>query len=482
MFALFSIKQGDKSYYTNGDAFQKLTESAFRCYTQALKLEPNNTKLWIEYGNSAYNVASYSSRLRKAILYYGDPSLGTSSLHLNRLKRTRKRMLRVARRCFISANNTECTDEMWLHYYLLGKIAEKSDLFLALEYYELADIYLFLNGATYPKKISYHSPSRLSIEALEIHYRIHASTLKVLRSSQSISKKNLLHVKYHLIKALRSPFVKQANLLFPTVPDHDYTFGNVNSANFTNKKARDDIREALEDMIAVVEDELGKKDERKLKAFLIELCLSAMRRCLKRYPNHYKSLYRLAHHFFIINDFIAARTVLLGCFTASPGSAVNSTLNEDNLEAPKSELIYGLFAERKNHNFFNGIWRIPIDDIDRPGSFSTHMYRSIFLLVKVCTALLDHHLLSTLAIQLSKTPEAGKKYLRDVDRTKLAKEALERCFLILKNRISEVKHQRERLEPLVIEVRRVSEKLMKCNIFTKETAEFSGELYKIITN
>lgn len=36
------------------------------------------------------------------------------------------------------------------------------------------------NNATYPNKINYYNPQHLSVEALEIHYRIHASILKYL--------------------------------------------------------------------------------------------------------------------------------------------------------------------------------------------------------------------------------------------------------------------------------------------------------------
>lgn len=36
------------------------------------------------------------------------------------------------------------------------------------------------NNACYPDKISYTNPQHLSLEALEIHYRIHASILKYL--------------------------------------------------------------------------------------------------------------------------------------------------------------------------------------------------------------------------------------------------------------------------------------------------------------
>lgn len=36
------------------------------------------------------------------------------------------------------------------------------------------------NKATYPEKINYNNPQHLSVEALELNYRIHASILKYL--------------------------------------------------------------------------------------------------------------------------------------------------------------------------------------------------------------------------------------------------------------------------------------------------------------
>ncbi|KTF83644.1 hypothetical protein cypCar_00006387, partial [Cyprinus carpio] len=70
-----------------------------------------------------------------------------------------------------------------------------------------------------------------------------------------------------------------------------------------------------------------------------------------------------------------------------------------------------------------GIWRIPVDDIDRPGSFASHMNRSIVLLLDVLSQLKDHHTLLKISLMLQRTPDQGKKYLRDVDRQVLAKRA-----------------------------------------------------------
>ena len=138
------------------------------------------------------------------------------------------------------------------------------------------------------------------------------------------------------------------------------------------------------------------------------MCLNAIHRCLIRYPTHYKSLYRLAYYYYASGDVMAAREVLLNNFRAVPDGLSASTFQQPSQINPT--LVTGLFNERKNNNLFNGIWRIPIDEVDRPGSFSTHMYRSAFLLIRVSTTLFDFNTLCQVTIQLSKVPEAGKKY------------------------------------------------------------------------
>lgn len=55
-----------------------------------------------------------------------------------------------------------------------------------------------------------------------------------------------------------------------------------------------------------------------------------------------------------------------------------------------------------------GIWRIPVDEIDRPGSFAWHMNRSIVLLLKVLAQLRDHGTLLRVSSMLQRTPDQGK--------------------------------------------------------------------------
>ncbi|KAM3610377.1 uncharacterized protein V6R79_003088 [Siganus canaliculatus] len=154
------------------------------------------------------------------------------------------------------------------------------------------------------------------------------------------------------------------------------------------------------------------------RRMLLDLCVRALFLCLGRFPQHYKSLYRLA--FFYSNskthqNLPWARDVLLG-----------SSVPWQQLKHMPAQ---GLFCERNKTNLFNGIWRIPVDEIDRPGSFASHMNRSIVLLLEVLSQLKDHDTLLKVSFMLQRTPDQGKKYLRDVDRQVLAKRAF---FLTVK--------------------------------------------------
>uniref|UniRef100_A0A8B9LHX5 Calcineurin binding protein 1 n=1 Tax=Astyanax mexicanus TaxID=7994 RepID=A0A8B9LHX5_ASTMX len=153
----------------------------------------------------------------------------------------------------------------------------------------------------------------------------------------------------------------------------------------------------------------GRVEQKKV---LVDMCVRALFVCLGRFPQHYKSLYRLAHLYTYSKthkNLQWARDVLLG-----------SSVPWQQLKHMPAQ---GLFCERNKTNLFNGIWRIPVDEIDRPGSFASHMNRSIVLLLEVLSHLKDHDTLLKISLMLQRTPDQGKKYLRDVDRQVLAKRA-----------------------------------------------------------
>ncbi|XP_056628426.1 calcineurin-binding protein cabin-1 isoform X3 [Triplophysa dalaica] len=154
---------------------------------------------------------------------------------------------------------------------------------------------------------------------------------------------------------------------------------------------------------------MGREEQR---TALVDLCVRSLFLCLSRFPQHYKSLYRLANLYAYSRthkNLQWARDVLLG-----------SSVPWQQLKHMPAQ---GLFCERNKTNLFNGIWRIPVDEIDRPGSFASHMNKSIVLLLDVLSHLKDQHTLLKISLMLQRTPDQGKKYLRDVDRQVLAKRA-----------------------------------------------------------
>ncbi|XP_072099642.1 calcineurin-binding protein cabin-1 isoform X1 [Mobula birostris] len=168
-------------------------------------------------------------------------------------------------------------------------------------------------------------------------------------------------------------------------------------------------------------------DEREQRWVLIEQCIRALHLCLCRFPQHYKSLYRLAYLYIYSKthkNLNWARDVLLGV-----------TVPWQQLKHMPAQ---GLFYERNKTNFFNGIWRIPVDEIDRPGSFASHMNRSIVILLDVLSQLKDHNTLLRVSSMLQRTPDQGKKYLRDVDRQVLAKRALILTVKVLEDNLKKL--------------------------------------------
>ncbi|XP_042343404.1 calcineurin-binding protein cabin-1 isoform X2 [Plectropomus leopardus] len=170
------------------------------------------------------------------------------------------------------------------------------------------------------------------------------------------------------------------------------------------------------------------------RRMLVEMCVRALFLCLSRFPQHYKSLYRLA--FFYTNskthqNLQWARDVLLG-----------SSVPWQQLKHMPAQ---GLFCERNKTNLFNGIWRIPVDEIDRPGSFASHMNRSIVLLLEVLSQLKDHDTLVKVSFMLQRTPDQGKKYLRDVDRQVLAKRAFFLTVKVLEDNLNSLTGVSEQL-------------------------------------
>ena len=82
-----------------------------------------------------------------------------------------------------------------------------------------------------------------------------------------------------------------------------------------------------------------------------------------------------------------------------------------------------LFSDRKGNNLFNGIWRMPLNEVDRAGSFSTHMAKSINTLLDYASITNDWNILCEVAIHLRKAPSSDQKYLYEKQRKSFSKQA-----------------------------------------------------------
>uniref|UniRef100_A0A4W6F7H4 Calcineurin-binding protein cabin-1 n=1 Tax=Lates calcarifer TaxID=8187 RepID=A0A4W6F7H4_LATCA len=544
----------------------KHSQAVLNCFKRALEIDSSNLSLWIEYGTISYALHSFASRQLKQWRNELPPEV------VKQMEERRDSMLETAFQCFQGASRCEgdSDEEEWLIHYMLGKIAEKRKQSPVeyLQLYKKAAHYLHEEAARYPRKIHYHNPPDLAMEALELHFRLSATILKLLEGAEPDLEHELLF--NLLVEAATGPFARGEEKSMPSMPrshekekppsmmdedfncssvcignvlssslpsaatpgltsppyvatpfDHDYAklphqkklqilndpirsqdsevvmLSDSNSTQdaFTDPTSSQDsshkpasgkvsslssesttpvkdgqhvtedtasrgeppviqteekvIQEVVEAAVVILPEASAPKvsaapqtpasegkrkpepptevievpkalpaehaDQRRM---LVEMCVRALFLCLSRFPQHYKSLYRLA--FFYTNskthqNLQWARDVLLG-----------SSVPWQQLKHMPAQ---GLFCERNKTNLFNGIWRIPVDEIDRPGSFASHMNRSIVLLLEVLSQLKDHDTLLKVSFMLQRTPDQGKKYLRDVDRQVLAKRAF---FLTVK--------------------------------------------------
>ena len=81
---------------------------------------------------------------------------------------------------------------------------------------------------------------------------------------------------------------------------------------------------------------------------IYKMCIKNLEECVSRFPEHYKSIYRLVHHFLNLGSSL---------------DKCKQLLLSSNYKTTLGNSIGGLFGERKNNNFFNGIWRLPSQEI-----------------------------------------------------------------------------------------------------------------------
>ena len=410
-------------------------ESVKNCFDRYIESNDGNSNIFIEYANFNYNFQSYISRTLN-----NDSENMTLDL-FGKLEKTKEGLYKAAMKNYkltldifdregIQAGDV---DERWLVHYMIGKIKEKtnSGLLDSLDCYLTSIKYLEKNEAVLPKKINYNSPQTWSVECLEVYYRVHASILKYLVKYETNLDGVDLETKrklYDVLKTVQLNKIYTANAYcdknerFP----RKRKLAGENSEE-KNKEARlESTTTIMKDVIEVLDNcvdevEFALDPTRVDVPSLINICLLGLEDVALHFLHHFKSVYRLAHYYYnsTVNKDLAKveRLVLAG-------------------EKDKNVKFPGLFFGRKPNQVFNEIWRIPINEIDRPGSFAAHCAKCMMLLLDVVRTLPDLTILTDIAIQMRKPPSEENKFVHDSDRIEIKTIASTYLFNTIKARIA----------------------------------------------
>ncbi|KAL9928106.1 uncharacterized protein LOC119640346 isoform X1 [Glossina fuscipes] len=465
-------------------------EEVLRCFECCVNLNRYQALLWIEYGSFTYTIHSYFSR------YLKHDSENLSMEKFSNVEEKKTRMLNIAFNCFSYAtslqNTTACpeenadaNDEKWLCQYMLGKISEKrkEEPKVYLNHYLMAANYLYENNATYPIKLNHSNPTTLSVEALEVFYRINASIIKFLEHEKEVTRTNVDLFNKVLKNLSNSPFAynkakvdgNSLNIIkgslvhnFKPPEERKQTMLPQESPNASRRESQETLTtptisktsessssESESDTDASSEHETDPNRNSRLYSCaeleaIFKSVVQNIEECVTRFPEHYKSIYRLTYHYMysLPNrlDYEKCEQLLLGQYKTSLGNTIN-----------------GLFYDRKNSNIFNGIWRIPSPEIDRPGNFSTHLAKCINILIQLLLKTNKYKLMIDVGLHLHKTPDVDKRYITDNERKELFQQSLTYCVQILRGIFQKNVDTRNDMETLnlLIDIYKIHKKCLK---------------------
>eukprot|EP00090_Calanus_glacialis_P013101 TRINITY_DN21726_c0_g1_i3.p1 TRINITY_DN21726_c0_g1~~TRINITY_DN21726_c0_g1_i3.p1 ORF type:complete len:2006 (+),score=827.87 TRINITY_DN21726_c0_g1_i3:94-6111(+) len=437
-------------------------ESVEMCYKECLRINDKNSNLWIEFGNFCYGIHSYISR-----------TLNNNSENLNfetfeKLEKKKEEFLKLALQNYektleiferdgIHENDV---DERWLLLFMIGKIKEKQGMELTscLDFYIKSIGFLRKNEITMPRKINYNNPQDFSIEALEVYYRIHASILKTIAKAEKEKKEvpeDICRKFYEVLKTTQLDEIYTTN----SPQNKVERFSNKRKQakvddDKGNKMTRQDetsttiMRDVLEVVDTMIDDiEFTNNSTKYSMDNLAKLCMSGLEDVVFHFFHHFKALYRMAHFYHTspsMKNLVKVRQLLLAGLT------------------DKSASCPGLFGGRKPNLIFNEVWRIPVTEIDRPGSFANHCGKALILLLDVLKGIPDVATLVDISVQLRKPPSEENKFLHESDRQEIVTVASTFLNTALRTIREKMNIDKERKKPVeTLEVYKLYQKLAK---------------------
>jgi len=381
-----------------------MTASCF--FRQAVSVETNNLTLWMEYAELTYILQSYCSKYKEKSAEYVPDRLF---------------LLNICKEAYEKANL--CTDndenkEDWIYLYMMAKIEEKlhrNRLMSSLKKYVTALDLLHENKAVYPKKIGHQTSTSnskgvlLGCHAVEMFYRIHASTLKYLnrhpKESPNFTIDQLKNLHEFLVEMQQKPFA---------------TSFYEKTTISTDGRSSDQIRQIYFPTRSISDDQWLKLYDQ-----CVWLAIEGLYICVARYNRHYRGLFRLAH-FFHTNEYFRNQRLSIDIF-----------LGGQIFELKNYPKIIGLFQERSKHNLFNGIWRIQPLEAERIGSFNSSIFKCTKLLIDLLLQFDEQlNLLIEVLRQLLEKPPDDKKYVREVERKLLCHHAVRSFFRSLRKKVT----------------------------------------------
>lgn len=410
----------------------KRAELTLYCFERAITCSDKSIDqvqaIYIEYGGIAYWMHSYWSNHLREISENTDISgKAVTELEKMELLQRREDLLLTSEKCYVEAQRLISNQDEWIVTFMQAKVSEKKLLLGLIEtknrYAVLGEIFTLytetgsiLNsiGAKYPKKITYKlNQSGYALESLEVFFRIHVFAEKLCTGKYGfeLSETEMCLVRSHLENVcLSSDFAK--------------------NYGWRPKKF--------------------ETESRNLKSQILVRVSEAYKLAIIRFPHNLKGLHRLAKIY--ARKLVPIEEELL---TKHVDPVKNLLGFEQNPLFGKSSLgldaynkdFQGIFHNRNKSNIFNGIWRLPHDEIDRPGSFPKHMYRVVKLSIEHGFAdnfndnskfaeskLTISKLLVEFYQGLLKKPDPKKRYIKEPDRMKCVdlcmKEILKRLKLI----------------------------------------------------
>ncbi len=433
------------------DAILNESYQVLNSFRESLHVDDTNATIYIESANFAYVMSAYCSRLFKS---------DASDLSMDSFQRVEKRgklFVAFARSCYDKAlailkvaKDPEAVDETWLVRFMVGKLTEKKShlcVDASLGEYLASMENLIGQGAGVPKKIGFGPGTPdLSLELLEVYYRFHASVLKLeMRADVDVDEEMLekLSARFKKLDSLEVFAKEEAKTVAGKKSKEED--GGDNSSTQPPPEEKDECQEPPSKKEKL--DEEGEAESRPKKCLkweeIVWRCVEALERTKTIFPHHYKALHLLSSYFMRTTssrkDVLRARKYLMG--SSSPDSAVSTTSSRSSDKEPS------LFGERKTNNLFNGIWRMPVNEFERAGSFSAHVGKCVTVLFEMFRETEDHGGFLEAACLLRKAPEGERKYLFEEERKAFHVEACTAMLQIMHRKTAAFEEEeKQRLE------------------------------------